>query len=96
MYTKPKSRESDSELSTRDLVLGLLMAFSAFLAFALSFTLLQPDGRPYLFGGCLIVFFVSLLFADRKRDLFLGSLGFILIRLVWAAAVTALGAKGPQ
>jgi FtsH-binding integral membrane protein len=96
MYTEPKSRHADAELSSKDLILIIPMGFSALLGFALSFTLFQPDGRPYLFGGCLIVFFVSLLFADRKRDIFLGCIGFLLIRLVWAAVVTALRATGPQ
>jgi hypothetical protein len=88
-------RESESgnagfPFSTRDTILGLLFTFSGLLAFGLSFTLMQADGRPYLFCGCLIVCALSLLFVDKRKQIFLGTVAFILLRLVWAAVVTGL------
>lgn len=75
-------------LSTKDTFLCVPLCFSAILAFALSFSLLQADGRPYVFVGCLIIYGVCLLFVDKKKELFLGSLVFILIRAVWSAAIS--------
>ena len=65
-------------------------------AFALSFSLFQPNGRRYLFCGCLVVYAASMLFADRKRDLFLASMVFILLRLIWSAVITGLQALHPS
>jgi len=81
-------RRSGPALSTKDTFLCAPICFSAILAFALSFSLLQPDGRPYVFVGCLIVYGVCLLFADKKKELVLASLVFILIRVVWSAAIS--------
>jgi hypothetical protein len=84
------------QISMKDTILSIPIGFSALLGFALSFSLFQPDGRPYVFGGCLIVYVVSLLFADKKRDLFLASLVFILLRLAWSAVITGIQASHPS
>lgn len=74
----------------KDTILIGVCGFSGLLCFALSFTLMQPDGRPYLFGGSLAVFIVGLLFAEKRRDILLGTIAFILLRLVWSALITGL------
>jgi hypothetical protein len=76
----------------KDSVLCAALCFSTLLAFALSFSLFQPGGRPYVFCGCLIVYSVCLLLADNKKALFLGSVVFILIRLAWSAVITGIQA----
>lgn len=88
MNLESKPQRSGSLLSMKDTILCAPICFSALLGFALSFSLFQPEGRPYIFCGCLIVYAIGLLFADKKKDLFLGSLVFILIRLVWSAVIT--------
>ena len=94
MKIESEASHLGSRLSTKDTILCVPIGFSGLLGFALSFSLFQPEGRPYLFGACLIVCVVSLLFADKKKDLFLGSLAFILLRLAWSAAITGLHAWG--
>ena len=84
------------QISRKDTILCIPIGFSALLAFALSFSLFQPDGRRYLFCGCLVVYAASMLFADRKRDLFLASMVFILLRLIWSAVITGLQALHPS
>jgi hypothetical protein len=92
MNVESETRHHRSPLSMKDTVLCVPICFSALLGFALSFSLFQPDGRPYVFGACVIIYVVSLLFADKKRDLFLASMVFILLRLVWSAAITGFHA----
>jgi len=87
-----KLGRSSNPLSTKDTILCVPICFSALLGFALSFTLFEPDRRPYAFLGCLIVYATCLFFADKKKDLFLASIVFILIRLAWSAVVTGLHA----
>jgi hypothetical protein len=93
MSIDSEPRRDDPQLSMKDMILCIPICFSSLLAFALSFTLFQPEGRPYLFCGCVIVYVVSLLFVEKKRDVFLGSIIFILLRLVWGAVITALQAS---
>ena len=78
------------QISAKDRFLNAVCGFSALAAFALSFSLFQPDGRPYVFSGCLVVYAASLVFADRKRDIVLASASFILLRLVWSAITSGL------
>ena len=95
MQHEPKPGDAGFEFTTKDTILLMLCGFSGLLGFALSFTLMQPDGRPYLFCCCVAIFVLSLLFAERKKEIALGTLAFILLRLVWAAIVTALHAGHP-
>ena len=89
MLEKLNSWYRDNQLSFKDTILGVLCAFSALLCFALSFTLLTPDGRPCLFAGSLAVFFVCLMFVEKKWAITGGAAIFILLRLIWAAMLTA-------
>jgi hypothetical protein len=88
MNVESNRRCSGSPLSTKDTLVCAPICFSALLAFALSFSLFQPNGRPYVFCGCLIVYAICLLVADKKKELFLASMLFILIRLAWSAAIS--------
>lgn len=88
MNVESNSRRSGSPLSTKDAFLSAPICFSAVLAFALSFSLLQPDGRPYVFCGCLVVYVTCLLLADKKKELALASMIFILIRIAWSIAIS--------
>ena len=85
-----RSDDTDFTLSMKGMVLGVLFGFSALLGFALSFTLLQPDGRPYLFTGCIVLFVLCLLFIDKKKEIALGAVLFILLRLVWSISVSGV------
>ena len=86
------SRRSGSSLSLKDNILCAPIGFSVLLAFALSFSLFQPGGRLYLFCGCLVVYAVCLMIADKKKDIFFGSMFFVVIRLAWSGAVSVLQA----
>lgn len=88
MNLESKPRRSGSPLSMKDTFLCAPICFSALLAFALSFSLFQPDGRPYVFCGSLIVYGICLLCADKKKELFLASMVFILIRVAWSGAIS--------
>ena len=90
MEVKTRSRGRDFPLSAKDTVLLIPFAFSALLAFGLSFTLLQSDGRPYLFSGCLVLCITCLAFVDRKKDIVLGTVLFILLRITWSIAINIL------
>lgn len=90
MQRQSKSGRGVFPFSMKDTILLGLCGFSGLLCFALSFTLMQPDGRPYLFGGSLAVFVVGLLFAEKRKDIFLGTIAFILLRLVWGALIEGL------
>jgi hypothetical protein len=92
MSVNSEPRRDDPQVSMKDMILCIPICFSSLLGFALAFTLFQPDGRPYLFCACLIVYVASLLFADKKKDLFLASIVFILLRLAWSAVITGLQA----
>ena len=85
-------------VSTKDRVLSIPFGFSALLAFALSFSLFQPDGSPYVFVSCLVICTATFMFIERKKDVALASVLFILLRLAWSAMITGyqalhLGAK---
>jgi hypothetical protein len=88
MNIESKPHRSGSLLSMKDTILCAPICFSALLGFALSFPLFQPNGRPYVFCGCVLVYAICLLFADKKKDLFLASMVFILIRIAWSALIT--------
>jgi hypothetical protein len=74
--------------SRKDVALGVVFSFSGLLAFALSFTLSDADGRPILFAACIALCIVCLIFATNKTGVLLGFAAFILVRLAWALAVT--------
>jgi hypothetical protein len=76
--------------STKDQVLGVIFVISAMLCFGLSFTLFQPNGRPFLFGGCLLICGVCLAFADNRKGIALAFVVFLGIRVVWAFIVRGL------
>jgi hypothetical protein len=78
-----KSGGTDNSVSTKDTVLMVLFTFSAMLGFGLFFTLLQENGRPYLFCGCFALCVVCLLLADKKKEIFWGGVAFILLRVAW-------------
>jgi len=90
MQSQSELERSDSRLSTKDICLIAVIAPCGLLCFALSFTLLQDNGRPYLFCGSLAVFLVCLLFADKKRDILGGMVVFIMLRVVWSIMTTSL------
>jgi hypothetical protein len=73
-----------NEPSAKDRVLGVVFGFSGLLCFALSFTVLNPNGRPVLFFSCLCVCLVCLAFVDNKKGVVLGFLLFLLLRTIWA------------
>jgi hypothetical protein len=93
MEVKSRDRRPVYPYSLKDTVLLILIAFSALLAFGLSFTLLQRDGSPYLFAGSLVLCSLCLAFADRKKDIVLGTASFILLRVVWPIAINILHAR---
>jgi len=74
-------------LSTKDTILLILFGFSSLLGFALSFSLLHSDGRPYLFAGCVLVCAACLAAAEKKKEIVVGTVGFILLRVLWAVVV---------
>ena len=74
----------------KDTILLIPCAFSGLLALGLSFSLFRPDGRPYLFVGCLIVSLISLLLADKRKEMALGVGCFAVLRIVWAVVVSYL------
>jgi glucose dehydrogenase len=90
MEREPNSGSAGFPFSTKDTILGILFTFSGLLAFGLSFTLTQSDGRPYLFCFCLAVCILSLLFTKQKKEIFWGTIVFILLRLAWATVITGL------
>lgn len=90
MQFESRPRGTHSYLSTKDTILGIVFAFSGLLSFALSFTLLHDNGRPYLFCGSLALCLVCLLLAKNKKVIVLGTVGFILLRVVWSILTTSL------
>jgi hypothetical protein len=87
MKSGSRFRGADFPFSTKDTILLILFGFSGLLCFALSFSLFQSDGRPYLFAGCLVFCLICLAFAEKKKELVLGTVAFISLRVVWAIAV---------
>jgi drug/metabolite transporter (DMT)-like permease len=90
MQFESRPGNTDSYLSTKDTILGIIFAFSGLLSFALSFTLLHDNGRPYLFCSSLALCLVCLLLADRRKIIALGSVVFIVLRIVWSVLTTGL------
>lgn len=90
MNFAPRPYRAAAQVSTKDRILNIPFGLSALVAFALSFSLFQPDGRPFEFFGCLLICAVTLAFVDRKRDMLLAAAAFILLRLVWAAVLTGI------
>jgi hypothetical protein len=70
--------------STKDQILGVIFVICALLCFGLSFTLFQANGRPVLFGGCLVTCGVCLTFADNRKGIALAFVIFLGIRVIWA------------
>lgn len=68
-------------LSRKDHVLGVLVLFSGTLAFALSFTVTRPNGKPGLLMASVMIAVLCLLFATNKTAILVGLLGFIALRL---------------
>ena len=56
-----------AQISMKDTILCAPICFSSLLGFALSFSLFKPEGRPYLFGGCLIVYVISLAICGQEE-----------------------------
>jgi hypothetical protein len=79
---------NENEPSRKDVALGVIFAVSGLLGFCLSFSLLQNDGRPYLFGFCVLTCSACLALATNKAGILLGFAAFLLTRLAWALAVT--------
>ena len=79
-----------NSLSTKDLILGIAFAFSSLLAFALTFSLFRSDGRPVLFGTCVLICAICLLVIERKKEIVLASVLFIAIRVVWSLSIAAV------
>jgi hypothetical protein len=92
MHNKNEPNRGRFQLSLKDHFLLVIMGFSALLAFALSFSLWEPDGRPYLFCGCIAVYLICILIATQRKALALGTLAFVGLRLIWSIAIT--GAQG--
>jgi hypothetical protein len=67
--------------------------FSGVLAFALSFTLLNDDGRSALFAASVVICFVCLTLTQHRAALLLAFSLFLLMRLVWSAFITADGRR---
>jgi hypothetical protein len=67
---------------TRDEILGIIFAITGLLAFALSFTLLDADGRPILFSASLGIALVCLAFIRNKRGAIFGFAAFVVVRLL--------------
>jgi hypothetical protein len=78
---------SDYLPSTKDELLGVVFVFSSLLGFALSFTVLQSNGRPVLFTVCVLVSVLCLALANNKKGIALGFLAFLALRTVWALIV---------
>jgi len=76
------------EPSRKDIVVGVVFCFSSLVAFALSFTVLEPDGRPILFTVLVVICLACFLIADNKKGVLLGGAAFLLVRVVWALLVT--------
>jgi hypothetical protein len=77
-----------NEPSRKDVALGTAFVISAFVAFVLSYGLLQTDGRPLFFVACLAVCLVCLFFATNKKGILLGFAAFLLVRIAWALLIT--------
>ena len=88
MKIEPNLDGTGSRVSTKDRILCIPFGFSALLAFALSFSLFQSGGRPYVFFSCLLICAVTLAFIERKKDVILASVIFIFLRVVWSALIT--------
>ena len=90
MRIDDEAKRRPYQFSVKDHILLVIMGFSGLLGFALSFTVLQADGRPYLFCGCLVVYLTCTFFATERRALVLATLGVIALRLIWSIAVTGV------
>jgi len=91
MGSDSQSTGERGELSMRDRLLLIPFGASALLAFALSFTVTQPDGRPYLFCGCLALCVVCLALAKERKAMVGGTVLFIALRLIWSISIIGLG-----
>ena len=75
-------------ISVKDRFLGVPFGFSALVAFAVSFSLFQPDGRPYVFFSCTAICAVTFMFIEKKKEVALATVIFIALRLLWSAVIT--------
>ena len=60
MHIENDSNRRRFQLSLKDHFLIVVMGLSKLLGFALSFSVFHPDGRPYLFCGCLLVYLLCI------------------------------------
>ena len=74
----------DTEPSRKDIFLGVIVCLCGVLAFCLSFTLQQSNGRPFLFTALVAVCLVCIAFATNRKGVVLGFLAFLVLRVVWA------------
>jgi hypothetical protein len=80
---------NNEPLSVRDKVFGVLAAFSALYAFAVSFVLSLPSARQR-FSIALIVFVISFSFVHQKKGVTIGILAFIALRFAWSGLILLL------
>jgi hypothetical protein len=90
MEIQSKREDDNFPISTKDTILLILFGSGALLCFSLSFTLLQDNGRPFLFGGSLVLCLLCILLAQKRKEMLLGTVGFIAIRVLWGIVVTGL------
>ena len=87
MLRQSKVTESGYSPSVKDQVLGIVFVVSALLCFGLSFTLFQPNGRPFLFISCFLFCLICLTLSENKKGIGLAFVGFLAIRMLWAVIV---------
>jgi len=90
MLRHPKPSASGYSPSTKDQVLGVVFVVSGLLGFGLSFTMLQANGRPVLFGVCVAICVACLGFSQNKKGIGLAFIGFLAIRMIWALILRGL------
>lgn len=56
----------ENESSRKDVFLAVVFGISGLLAFGLSFSLLQSNGWPFLFGFCAFVCIGGIALAENK------------------------------
>ena len=83
---------TEEEQIRRDVILAAVFAGTSLLAFALSFTLMNDDGRPLLFSALVAVSMFCLWKAKSKVALIGTALFFLMSRVLWVAIATHLGA----
>lgn len=76
------------EPSRKEITLAVVFSFSGLLAFALSFTMLQSNGRPLLFAFCIGVCLICLFFSNNKKGVIGTFVALFVVRLFWALIVT--------